>query len=165
MGKYYEEKLCEISNVIYKNNENVTRKKPTKTQTMTVESSKTKTTIIHQRKRKKLCDQKLAEKNSKLLSSGKFDFDPEEILDKSLLFDLRKKTSEDKVFNSILEKFPDKNDIYYIKSRERTNAFTLRKDPKKAEKDELITMLETVDKAIKRSTSKSKLSWLKQIKK
>ena len=31
----------------------------------------------------------MAEKNSKLLLSGKFDFDPEEILDWSLLFDLK----------------------------------------------------------------------------
>ena len=44
------------------------------------------------------------------------------------------------------------------------NAFELRKDPKKAERDELITMLETVDRAIERSTSKSKLSQLKRIK-
>ena len=32
---------------------------------------------------------------------------PEEILDKPLLFDL-KKTSEEKIFDSILEKIPDK---------------------------------------------------------
>ena len=106
----------------------------------------------------------MVENNSKLLLSGKFDLNPEEILDKSLLFDL-KKTREDKIFDSILEKIPDKNDIYYIEHREETNAFRLRKDPKKAEKDELITMLETVDRAIKRSTSKSKLSQLKRIKK
>ena len=92
----------------------------------------------------------MVENNSKLLLSGKFDLNPEEILDKSLLFDL-KKTREDKIFDSILEKIPDKNDIYYIEHREGTNAFRLRKDPKKAEKDELITMLETVDRAIKRS--------------
>ena len=49
--------------------------------------------------------------------------------------------------------------------REGINAFELRKDPKKAEKDELITMLETVDRAIKRSTSKSTLSQLKRTKK
>ena len=54
----------------------------------------------------------MVENNSKLLLSWKFDFDPEEILDKSLLFDL-KKTSEDKIFDSILEKISDKNDIYY----------------------------------------------------
>ena len=62
------------------------------------------------RQRKKLCKQKMAENNSKLLLSGKFDFDLEEILNKSLLFDL-KKASEEKIFDSILEKIPDKNDI------------------------------------------------------
>ena len=76
-----------------------------------------------------------------------------------------KKTSEDKIFASIFEKIPDKNDIYYIEHREGTNVFRLRKDPKRAEKDELITMLETVDRPIKRLTSKSKLSQLKRIKK
>ena len=106
----------------------------------------------------------MVENNSKLFLSGKFDFDPEEILNLLLLFNL-KKTSEDKIFDSILKKIPDKNDIYYIKHREGTNTFRLRKDPKKAEKDELITMLETVDRAIKRSTSKLKLSQLKRIKK
>ena len=32
----------------------------------------------------------MAENNSKLFLSRKFDFDPKEILDKSLLFDLKK---------------------------------------------------------------------------
>ena len=45
------------------------------------------------------------------------------------------------------------------------NAFTIRKDPEQAKKDELITMLETVDRGIKITTSKSKLSQLKRIKK
>ena len=75
----------------------------------------------------------MAENNSKLLLLGKIDFDPEEILDKLLLFDL-KKTTKDKIFYSILEKIPDKNDIYYIEHREGTNAFRLRKDPKKLKK-------------------------------
>ena len=106
----------------------------------------------------------MAENNAKLLLSGKFDFDSKEILEKSFLFGL-KKTSENKIFDSILEKIPDKNDICYTEHREGTNAFRLRKDPKKVEKDELITMIETVDRAIKRSTNKSKLSQLKRIKK
>ena len=38
------------------------------------------------------------------------------------------------------------------------NAFELRKDPKKAERDELITMLETVDRAIERSVNRNYLS-------
>ena len=96
MGEYYEEKpfkihakrkrdKCgEISNVFKKNNvtrKNVTRKKPTKAQKTTVQSSQAKTTIIYPRHRKKLREQKMAENNSKLLLLGKFDFDPEEILD------------------------------------------------------------------------------------
>ena len=63
--------------MLLKNNQNVTRKKQTKAQTMTVESSKAKTTIIHPRQTKKLCEQKMVENNSKLLLSRKFDFDPE----------------------------------------------------------------------------------------
>ena len=114
MGDYYEEepfkihakrkidKYGEISNAIKKNNENVSRKKPTKAQTTTVESSKAKTTIIHPRQRKRLHKQKMVENNSKLLLSSKFDFDSEEILDKLLLFDLKKR-SEDKIFDSIFE--------------------------------------------------------------
>ena len=162
--KEKQDNYGEILNVINKNNKNVTREKLTKTQEMVVESGREKTTINHLRQRKKLFEQKIVENNLKLLLSGKFDFDPKEILDKSLLFDLEK-TSEDKIFDPILKKIPDKNDIYYIKHREGTNAFRLRKDPKKADKDELITMLETVDRAIKRPTSKSKLSQLKRIKK
>ena len=65
----------------------------------------------------------------------------------------------------ILETIPDKNDIYYIEDREGTNSFRIRKDSKQAKKDELKTMLETVDKGTKRATSKSKLSQLKRIKK
>ena len=52
-----------------------------KAQKMTVQSSQAKTTIIYPRHRKKLREQKMTENNSKLLLSGKFDFDPEEILD------------------------------------------------------------------------------------
>ena len=89
MGEYYEEKpfkihekekkdkYGDISNFIEKNNENVIRKKPTKAQIMTAKSSKAKATIIRLRQRKKLCKQKMAENNSKLLLSEIVDFDPE----------------------------------------------------------------------------------------
>ena len=58
-------------------------------------------------KKKKHCDQKMAESNSKLLLSGKFDSDPEEILDKSLLFNL-KKTSVEKHLIWDLKKYQTK---------------------------------------------------------
>ena len=70
MGEYYEKKPLKIRTkrkkrinmvkfqMFLKNNENITRKKPTKAQTMTVESSKAKTTIIHPRQRKKIHNKK-----------------------------------------------------------------------------------------------------------
>ena len=87
------DKYGEVSNVIKENNENVKRKNPTKAQTITFESSKAKTTIIHprQKKKKKIRKQKMVENNSRLLLTEKFDFDLEEIWDKLLLFDLKKK--------------------------------------------------------------------------
>ena len=99
-----------------------------------------------------------------MLLSGKFDFDPKEMLDKLLLFDL-KETSEEKIFDSLLERILDKIGIYYIEHREGRNAFRIRKDSKQAKKDELKTMLEKTDKDIKRAMSQSKFSQLKWIKK
>ena len=74
-----------------------------------------------------------------------------------------KKTSEEKLFHSILEKIPDKNDVYYREHRRGTNASRIRKDSKQAKKDELKTMFEPIDRGIKRATNKSKLSQLKRI--
>ena len=59
------DKYGEVSNVIKKNNENVKRKNPTKAQTITFESSKAKTTIIHPRQKKK------KKKNSQTKNGGK----------------------------------------------------------------------------------------------
>ena len=56
-------------------------------------------------------------------------------------FNLTWEKSEDKIFDSILEKIPNKNDIYYLKNGEGMNTVRLVIDPKKAEKDELITMI------------------------
>ena len=102
MGEYYEEKpfkihakrkqydYGEILDVITKNNENIKRKNTKKALTMTDESKRANTTIKYPRERKKLRERKMVENNSKLLLSGKCDFDPEEILDKLLLFNLKK---------------------------------------------------------------------------
>ena len=72
----------------------------------------------------------MAKRNSKSILSGTFDFIPEEYLNKSLLFDLKK--SEEKIFDAIIEKLPN-NDTYYIKHRHGTNAFYIRKDKKLVE--------------------------------
>ena len=130
MGKYYEanpfkihakrkkHSYREILGVINKKNENfkikkTKQKKPTNNDRWI---KAVKTAIKHPRENK-LNKQKMVENNWKLFLYEKLDFDREEILDKSLLFDL-KKTSEEKVFDLILEKIPDKNDIYYIEHRE-----------------------------------------------
>ena len=55
---------------------------------------------------------KKKKKKSNSVLLGTFDFDPEEYLDKSHLFDL-KKTSDEKIFNAILEKILD-SDTYYV---------------------------------------------------
>ena len=108
---------------------------------------KAEVTIKQLREQKKLLEKKkkkkIAEKNSKSVLSGTFDFDPEEYLDKSLLFDL-KKTSEEKTFDAILEKIPD-SDTYYMEHREGTNAFRIRKDEKQVDYDKIIKLIETID--------------------
>ena len=99
-----------------------------------------------------------------MLLSGKFDFDPEEVLNKSLLFD-SKKASEEIIFDFILEKIPDKNNIYYTEHSGVTNAFRIRKDSKQDEKRWTKNNAWNVNRGIKRATSKSKLSQLKRIEK
>ena len=75
---------------------------------MTVESSKAKTTIVHPRQRKKLRKQKMVENNSKLLLLEEFDTDPEEILDKLFLFDLKKKQAKIKYLIQYSKKYQTK---------------------------------------------------------
>ena len=131
-----------------KKNKNVPRKKPQKTQTMQIEVKKSIETPKHPSERKKFLQQQMAKKNSKTILRRTFDFDPEENLDKSLLFNLRK-TSEEKCFDSILEKIPN-NDTYYIEHREGSNAFRIRKDKNQPEKDWIIETIENIDKKKKK---------------
>ena len=135
------------------NGETFHRKKPDKAEVM----------IKHPREQKNFLKKKIAKKNSKSILLGTFDFDPEEYLDKSLLFDL-KKTREEKIFNVILEKIPN-NDTYYGEHREGTNAFPIRKDKKQAEKDDIIKVIENMELKMKKSTNKSRISQLKRYRK
>ena len=104
------------------------------------------------KKKKKRKRKEKKRKNSEFTLSGTFDVDLEEYLDKSLLFNL-KKTSEEKIFDAILEKIPN-SDTYYIKYREGTNAFHIRKDEKQVVKDEIIKLIKTIESEIKKSTNK-----------
>ena len=103
----------------------------------------------------------MAKNNSARILPKNFDFDLQELLDKSLLFDLRK-TSKEKIFDAILEKIPD-DDMYYIERREGKNAFRIRRGKKQGKKDDIITVIEEVDGKINKTTNKSRLSQLKRI--
>ena len=81
----------------------------------------------------------MAKNSSKAIISGTFQFDPEDYLDKGLLFDLRK-TSEEKIFDAIIEKIPD-NDKYYIKHRQGTNTFCIKKMKNKEKKTSWFNLL------------------------
>ena len=116
---------------------------------------------IHLRERKKALEAGMVKNNSARILPKNFDFDLQELLDKSLLFDLRK-TSKEKIFDAILEKIPD-DYMYYIERREGKNAFRIRRDKKQGEKDDIITVIEEVDGKINKTTNKSRLSQLKRI--
>ena len=157
MGEYPENKPIKISIKLKNNNygdivaveneknkNNVPRKKPQKSQTVKIEAEKFIQTPKHPRERKKFIENRMAKKNSNAILSKTFDFDPQEYLDKSLLFDL-KKTSEEKIFDSILKKILD-TDTYYIENREDSNAFRIRKDRDWPEKDQIIETIENIHK-------------------
>ena len=67
---------------------------------------------LHPRERKKAIEAKLTKNNSAKLLAKNFDFDHQEYLNKSLLFDL-KEMSKEHIFEAMLEKIPD-DDKYYI---------------------------------------------------
>ena len=104
-------------------------------------------------------------KNSKALVSD-FEFDPEEILDKNLLFDL-KKTSEEKILDRLIENLPEGNDQYCIEHREGTNSFRVRQDRHQKEKEDLFNFIHNADKKIARSlpTKKTNIANVKRLKK
>ena len=145
MGKFLQLKMKKNKTISHK-------KKPQKAQTVQIEAEKSIHTPKHPRERKKFIEQQMGKKNSKGILSKTFDFDPAEYLDKSLLFDL-KKTSEEKIFDSILEKIPD-TDTYYIEHKEGSNAFRITKDRDHQEEDQIIETIEHFDKKIRRSKKK-----------
>ena len=155
MGEYYEEKHLKEAKHVPENK--------IKTFKRTKNCKKATDVPTHSQDRKKVIERKMEKSNSKPIVSGTFDFDPEDYLEKSLLFDL-KKISEEKFVNARIEKIPD-NDKYYIEHREGTNPFYIRKDEKQGEKDELIQLIENLDKKINKIKNKLRISKLKRIRK
>ena len=96
--------------------------------------------------RKKLKEQKIATANSEALVSD-FQFNPEEILNKILIFDL-KKTSEEKILDRLIEKISKDNGKYYIEHREGANSFTIRQDKNQRDKKCFFNLIQNTDKKI-----------------
>ena len=89
---------------------------------------------LHPHERKKAIEAKMAKNNSAKILAKKFDFDPQEY--KSLLFDL-KKTSEEQIFEVVLEKICDDHK-HYIEHRNRMNSFQIRHNEKQEGKNNII---------------------------
>ena len=128
------------------------QKNPDKAAEVTIRHPREQKELLKKTKKKK---KEKAKKNSKSIPLGTFDFDPEEYLDKSLLFDL-KKTSEEKYSMQYWKRYPIVIMLcaYYIEHREGTNAFRIKKDKKQAQKDDIIKVIENIDLKIKKSTNK-----------
>ena len=105
-------------------------KKTANAQTKTVESRKAKTTIKHPRKRKRLCEEKMAENNSSCCYLENLTLIPKKFWINNFYL-TRKNQVKKKYLNPYLKKTSGKNDIYYIEHREnKNNAFRIRKDLK-----------------------------------
>ena len=97
IGQYHQEKPLKISSKRRKNNmeeikkaikktdEFPQRKKPKRAETTIIESTELTKAVKHPSERKKWQNKQ----HSKSILLGTFDFDPEEYLDKSLLFNLK----------------------------------------------------------------------------
>ena len=87
---------------------------------------KTKT-LKHPRDRIREKKLKIARENVSALMRGKFVFDPEDFLNKTVLFDTSK-IDEEKIIDRILENIPGDNDDIYLIHEPGTNAFSLRRE-------------------------------------
>ena len=71
----------------------------------------------------------IAAENAETLLKGKFNFSPQKILNKTMLFDTCR-INEEKIMDKFLEAFPVNNDELYILHEPGTNAFTLKRECK-----------------------------------
>ena len=70
---------------------------------------------------------KIARENVSTLMRGKFVFDPEVFLNKTVLFDTSK-VSEEKRVHKILESLPADNNYIYLIHERGTNSFSLKRE-------------------------------------
>ena len=84
-------------------------------------------TLKHPRDRTREKELKIARENVSALMRGKFVFDPEDFLNKTVLFDTSK-IDEEKIIDRILENIPGDNDDVYLIHEPDTNTFSLRRE-------------------------------------
>ena len=76
----------------------------------------------------------IAAENAETLLKGKFNFSPQKILNKTMLFDTSR-INEEKVMDKFLEALPVNKDELYILHKLGTNAFTLKREDRKQTKN------------------------------
>ena len=76
----------------------------------------------------------IAAENAETLLKGKFNFSPQKILNKTMLFDTSR-INEEKVMDKFLEALPVNKDELYILHEPGTNAFTLKREDRKQTKN------------------------------
>ena len=69
----------------------------------------------------------VAAENAETLLKGKFNFSPQKILNKTILFDTSR-INEEQVMDETLETLSGDNDELYVLHEPGTNAFTLKRE-------------------------------------
>ena len=72
-------------------------------------------------------EQQIARENVSALMNGKFSFDLKKMLNRTLLFDI-KKIDEEIIMDRIIQALPADNDEFYIEHPVGSNSFTLKRE-------------------------------------
>ena len=83
--------------------------------------------LLYPRQRLQKTIKKIAEENSDMLEKESFNFSPQKIIKKDLVFDIYK-TKEKQIIEKIIEGLPKDNNEFYIEHQPDTSVFTLRKE-------------------------------------
>lgn len=86
-------------------------------------------------------------------------------IDVNLITDKPVIASFDEVFHGIIKQLSQDNNRFYIEHDRKTDSFTVRKDKKQTEKEQIVTSIQAADNKIKRSKSKNEISKLRKLKK
>ena len=86
-------------------------------------------------------------------------------IDIKLITDKPVIASFDEVFHGIIKQLSQDNNRFYIEHDRKTDSFTVRKDKKQTEKEQIVTSIQAADNKIKRSKSKNEISKLRKLKK